>query len=270
MSRKLVPVFLLLTFLISLGIPAFAYSRNSIDKVDKQKGFTSIKGTYISHPKVFDTLFNTAQGKQSSAKIDASRDARQDIARVYTRNAVEQPEPVSKSSQAQKKAVQASTQASLPSGKHIVVNKTKFTLTLYDKKSAVKTYRVAIGKPGHSTPEGRFYITNKAVNPSYGGRNAPPAAGGAPDNPLGVRWMGLSWGTQNLYGIHGTNDPDSIGTAASFGCVRLSNQDVSELYVMVPSGTPVWIGSEALLTSWGINKIAKSLASGGKLFLIDY
>jgi hypothetical protein len=61
-----------------------------------------------------------------------------------------------------------------------------------------------------------------------------------PGGPFGTRWMKLNvpWGG---YGIHGTDNPSSIGTAASHGCVRMYNEDVNELYDIVPLGTPVQI-----------------------------
>ncbi|MGI5920389.1 MAG: L,D-transpeptidase family protein [Syntrophomonadaceae bacterium] len=88
-----------------------------------------------------------------------------------------------------------------------------------------KIYRVAVGKKSTPSPLGDWVITQKAVDPG---------------GPFGVRWMRLSvpWGG---YGIHGTNNPSSIGKAASHGCIRMYNKDVIELYDMVPLGTPVSI-----------------------------
>ena len=61
--------------------------------------------------------------------------------------------------------------------------------------------------------------------------------GGAPENPLKARWMGIFDGA----GIHGTDAISSIGTAASHGCVRMRIPDVIELYDQVPVGAPVYI-----------------------------
>lgn len=98
-------------------------------------------------------------------------------------------------------------------------------LTLSENNRVVKTYPVAVGKPLTPTPLGNWTITQKTVNP-----------GGA----FGARWMRISvpWGG---YGIHGTDNPSSIGTAASHGCVRLYNEDVIDLYNRVEVGTPVRI-----------------------------
>lgn len=97
------------------------------------------------------------------------------------------------------------------------------TLGLYRSGSLVKAYPVATGKPTTPTPTGTFTIINKQVNPG---------------GPFGTRWMGLS---KPHYGIHGTNNPPSIGTAASNGCVRMYNNDVNELFNEVPVGTVVRI-----------------------------
>lgn len=105
----------------------------------------------------------------------------------------------------------------------ILVNTTNKTLTLYSNGQIKKTYPVAVGKPSTPTPKGTFTIKNKAPNPG---------------GPFGVRWMGL---TAPHIGIHGTNNPASIGTAASAGCIRMHNKDVIELYNIVPIGTAVTI-----------------------------
>ena len=57
-------------------------------------------------------------------------------------------------------------------------------------------------------------------------------------NPLGTRWIGLS---RKGYGIHGTNNPRSIGRRASHGCIRMRNRDVEELFEMVAVGDRVEI-----------------------------
>ena len=73
------------------------------------------------------------------------------------------------------------------------------------------------------TPIGNYIIVNKQPNPG---------------GPFGAMWMSLS---KEHYGIHGTNDPSSIGNAVSRGCVRMYNQDVLQLASIVPNGTPVSI-----------------------------
>jgi hypothetical protein len=87
-----------------------------------------------------------------------------------------------------------------------------------------RTFPVAVGTPETPSPIGHWTIVKKAV---WGGA-------------FGARWMQLSipWGT---YGIHGTNNPGSIGYRASHGCIRMYNRDVIQLYDMVSVGTPVTI-----------------------------
>ena len=60
--------------------------------------------------------------------------------------------------------------------------------------------------------------------------------GGAPNNPMGVAAMTLSGGE---YAIHGTNKPESIGKFASYGCIRMLNPDITDLFERVPVGTQV-------------------------------
>ncbi|MDP4095089.1 MAG: L,D-transpeptidase family protein [Bacillota bacterium] len=98
------------------------------------------------------------------------------------------------------------------------------TLYLLDNGKCIKQYPVASGKSGYPSPLGYWRITEKG---DWG-------------EGFGGRWMGLNvpWGT---YGIHGTLSDNSIGTPASAGCIRMFNEDVAELYNIVPVGTPVVI-----------------------------
>lgn len=135
----------------------------------------------------------------------------------------------------------------------IAINKSKRILTVYWNKTAIKKYPIAIGRAKHVTPEGKFKIRTMTVNPAWSGAGyADPVAGGSKDNPLGYRWMGLNIGRKEFFGIHGNNRPYSIGRNVSRGCVRMFNSDVEELYRMTKTGTPVWIGNDKALRSWGI------------------
>ncbi len=110
-----------------------------------------------------------------------------------------------------------------PSPVGITVSIPAKTLTLYRQGSFVKAYTVATGKPNTPTPTGTFTIVNKQIDPG---------------GPFGTRWMGLS---EPHYGIHGTNNPASIGQSASNGCIRMYNCDVNELFNDVAVGTVVRI-----------------------------
>lgn len=124
-------------------------------------------------------------------------------------------------------------------GVRIVVDKSTNQLQYYKDEILQKIFPVATGKSISLTPEGNFTIVRKVVNPYYSRNGGIP--GGSPLNPLGARWMGLNIGGGGLYGIHGTNNPSSIGTYASAGCIRMHNQDAIWLYDHTPVGTPVEI-----------------------------
>lgn len=105
----------------------------------------------------------------------------------------------------------------------IVVSLSGRTLRLYEQDRLVKTYPIAVGKILTQTPRGEFVIVNRQPNPG---------------GPFGAYWLSLS---KQHYGIHGTNNPASIGKAVSRGCIRMHNQDVLELASIVPNGTRVSI-----------------------------
>ena len=129
---------------------------------------------------------------------------------------------------------------------YLTVNRSTFELTLWKDLEPAKTYTVAIGAEGFDTPAGVYNIQNKAVDPAWsvpdsdwaGDLAGTVVPGGAADNPLKARWMGIFDGA----GIHGTDDTGSLGSAASHGCVRMSVPDVIDLYDQVPVGTPIYIG----------------------------
>ena len=118
----------------------------------------------------------------------------------------------------------------------ILVDKSDNTLTLKGGDQVIKVYSVATGKD-NSTPVGTFKITTKLENPTWFKAGAVKKPGDA-DNQLGTRWMGFDLAH---YGIHGTIAPESIGTQATAGCVRMKNEEVEELYKIVPPGTEVTI-----------------------------
>jgi len=100
---------------------------------------------------------------------------------------------------------------------------------------AVLLWEVGIGREGHDTPVGTYSIGEKLPQPSHmpeGGRSLPY---GHPDNPLGTRWMAWNRDQRNTsFGFHGTPDPASVGGRVSEGCVRMRNEDVEELYELLP------------------------------------
>jgi lipoprotein-anchoring transpeptidase ErfK/SrfK len=117
---------------------------------------------------------------------------------------------------------------------NIFVDKSQNVLILKDGDELVKVYNVSTGK-NNSTPIGQFIITNKLVDPVWFHRGVvvPPES---PANVLGTRWMGFDLAG---YGIHGTVEPEAIGQQVTAGCVRMRNEEVEELYKLIPVGTKV-------------------------------
>jgi len=112
-------------------------------------------------------------------------------------------------------------------------------LALLENGKVVRIYRVAVGKTSTPSPVGEFKIVNRVTNPTYYHKGQVIAAGKA--NPVGSRWMGLS---AKGYGIHGTNQPNSIGKAASTGCIRMNKKDLEDLFALVDVGDAVQIRAE--------------------------
>jgi hypothetical protein len=142
-----------------------------------------------------------------------------------------------------------------PDGMWVLINKSSRILTVYIDDKVHKKFPVAIGSNPSLTPNGQFTFVSKYINPRWGGGGyAAPIAGGVPQNPLGKRWIGISKGGGGRYGVHGNASPNSIGTNASHGCIRMINQDVEEMYEYVELGTPVWIGTAETIAEWGITQ----------------
>lgn len=138
-------------------------------------------------------------------------------------------------------------------GDMIIINKSSNTLYHMKEGLVYKRYPVATGKTPRHTPNGRHKIVNKLVNPAWGGAGInEPVPAGAKNNPLGRRWIGLSYGGGGQYGIHGNSQPSSIGRYISLGCVRMFNNQVESMFEEVKIGNPVWIGDEATLISYGV------------------
>ncbi len=129
----------------------------------------------------------------------------------------------------------------------LIADRTNFKLRVYRDLKLDKTYGIAVGAAGNETPTGLYKIANKAVNPAWSVPNSDWAGdlagqvipGGAPNNPLKSRWLGI----YNGVGIHGTADRASIGSNASHGCLRMLVEDVEELYPRVPVGAPIYIAA---------------------------
>jgi lipoprotein-anchoring transpeptidase ErfK/SrfK len=126
---------------------------------------------------------------------------------------------------------------------YIVVDRPAVKLFLYQRLRLTHTYSIAVGQAGLQTPAGLHHVLDKQVNPSWyvphsaragslAGQVIPPG----PQDPLVARWMAID---DQGDGIHGTNEPWSIGSAASHGCIRMLVPDVIQLYSLTPLGAPV-------------------------------
>ena len=102
---------------------------------------------------------------------------------------------------------------------------------------------VAIGAPGSDTPEGEYKVGVLTSEPPWFRPGEAMIPYGDPDNQLGTRWVGWngSGGKATHYGFHGTWEPETIGNAVSDGCIRLRNEDVEELYLVIPRGSAVTV-----------------------------
>jgi L,D-transpeptidase-like protein len=116
----------------------------------------------------------------------------------------------------------------------IVVSIEDRKLALLEDGQVKRVYTVAVGKTSTPSPVGAFEIQRRVRSPVYqhDGKVIPPG----PANPVGTRWMGL---TIKGYGIHGTNEPKSIGKASSHGCIRMARKDLEEMYELVRVGDAV-------------------------------
>lgn len=118
----------------------------------------------------------------------------------------------------------------------VVVDKSQNLLFLKTGDEIIKTYVVSTGK-NNSTPVGVFKIINKEINPTWFKTGA-VIPSGSPENILGTRWMGIE---KKGYGIHGTTEPEQLGKQVTLGCVRMKNEEVEELYDIIPVGTEITI-----------------------------
>ncbi|HPL53471.1 MAG TPA: LysM peptidoglycan-binding domain-containing protein [Bacillota bacterium] len=110
-----------------------------------------------------------------------------------------------------------------PSPVSININIGERKLTIYSDDAVFKTYRIGLENPSIPVPRGTFRVLNKQVDPGIA---------------QGARWLGLS---EAGFGIQGTNNPQFIENISEGESIILSNQDVSELFNLVPVGTTVKI-----------------------------
>ncbi len=123
--------------------------------------------------------------------------------------------------------------------RRIVVSIPDRKLAVIDAGRVLKIFPTAVGAAKTPSPAGSYTIVVRLSEPTWYGKGKVVPAGKA--NPIGTRWIGLS---VKGYGIHGTNNPASIGRNASHGCIRLRNHDIEELFEMVSVGDAVELVGE--------------------------
>lgn len=138
----------------------------------------------------------------------------------------------------------ASTTARIGEARKIVVSIPERKLAIVERGRVKMLYPVAVGAQESPSPTGHFRIVNKVAHPGYwhSGTVVAPGSG----NPVGSRWIGLD---RAHYGIHGTNEPESIGQAASHGCVRMERRDLEELFAQVRVGDEVLIADVPIVAA---------------------
>lgn len=131
----------------------------------------------------------------------------------------------------------AATQAKTNS--QIVLSLEQRRVFLYRDDMLVSSYPVAVGTAETPTPQGEFTVSQMVTNPvwqsPWTGEVHEPGA----DSALGLRWIEFATSDEGAFGFHGTPTIESIGQAASNGCVRMRNEDVVELFAQVDIGTSV-------------------------------
>jgi len=122
-----------------------------------------------------------------------------------------------------------------------------FTMDLYLQNTFVKSFPVGLGQPGMETPTGLWCVRpgGKLIKPVWTDHTGKTFRPEDPDYPLGSRWIGLEGLEDEAkdrtgFAIHGTKEPEEIGTAGSRGCIRLHNGDAILLYnLLVPTFSQV-------------------------------
>jgi lipoprotein-anchoring transpeptidase ErfK/SrfK len=128
---------------------------------------------------------------------------------------------------------------SLEQPKRVILRLGQRRVYLYQGEQVIASYPVAVGKEGWETPTGSFKVMQKIENPVWQDPWTGEVRSPGPNTALGLRWIGFWTDGKDAIGFHGTPTVNSIGQAASHGCVRMRNEDVVALFEQVDVGTPV-------------------------------
>jgi len=118
----------------------------------------------------------------------------------------------------------------------LVVDREKLKLTLMLDCDVAKTYPIGLGTESTPTPDGEYYLVSLLQPPNANSVYGTYAYGLSAYSDALPNWAG-----GGVIGLHGTNDPSSIGNRESHGCIRMHNEDIEELVPLLPLGTPVTI-----------------------------
>ncbi len=124
----------------------------------------------------------------------------------------------------------------------ILINRRSHTLQVLDAEGKrYRQYPIAVGKAAWPTPQGKFQVLKKIENPIFQSFRTGTLTVAGKANPLGQYYVQYHEGNVGEFGIHGTDEEDSIGKSVSHGCIRMHNKDIAELYQLVDIGTSVSI-----------------------------
>ena len=126
-----------------------------------------------------------------------------------------------------------------PKATHIRLRLAERRVYVYSEAEVLASYPVAVGTASTPTPTGEFKVFQMVVNPVWQSPWSGEVFAPGPHSALGLRWIGFAHQHNGIIGFHGTPTVQSIGAAASNGCVRLRNADVLALYEYVAIGMPV-------------------------------
>ena len=159
-------------------------------------------------------------------------------------------------------AAEAMAQDKSRATRRIVVSIPDRKLAILEGGRVLRVFPTAVGAPASPSPAGSYKIVERVADPTWYGKGKIVAPG--KNNPVGTRWIGLSI---KGYGIHGTNQPASIGHNASHGCIRMRNRDVEQLFEMVEVGDAVELVGERtteVAQIFGTEDVAASIAVAGQ------
>jgi lipoprotein-anchoring transpeptidase ErfK/SrfK len=135
----------------------------------------------------------------------------------------------------------ASIGSQVAAASHIVLRLQERRLYLYRDDMLVSSYPVAVGTDETPTPQGQFAISQMVIDPVWQSPWTGEVHDPGPNSALGLRWIQFAASDEGVFGFHGTPTIDSIGKAASNGCVRMRNEDVVALFSQVSVGTAVTV-----------------------------